>query len=76
MQYENIIVEIGEDFVASITLNRPQQFNTFSTPLAIELDQALKDMIHLPSARCSSDGAGLPPSLSQVLKSSFSRFVA
>jgi enoyl-CoA hydratase/carnithine racemase len=44
MQYENIIVEIGGDFVASITLNRPQQFNTFSTPLAIELDQALKDM--------------------------------
>ena len=42
MQYENLIVEVGEDYVASITLNRPQQFNTFNTPLAAELDQALK----------------------------------
>ncbi|HBD07580.1 MAG TPA: enoyl-CoA hydratase [Syntrophobacteraceae bacterium] len=42
MQYENIVVEIGEDLVASLTLNRPQQFNTFNTPLALELDQALK----------------------------------
>jgi enoyl-CoA hydratase/carnithine racemase len=42
MQYENLIIEIGDDFVASITLNRPQQLNTFNTPLAAELDQALK----------------------------------
>jgi enoyl-CoA hydratase/carnithine racemase len=42
MQYENLIIEIGEDFVASITLNRPQQFNTFTTPLAAELNDALK----------------------------------
>ena len=41
MHYENIIVEVGEDFVASITLNRPQQLNTFNTSLALELDQAL-----------------------------------
>src|SRR5512136_2611567 len=42
MDYENLIVEIGEDYVASITLNRPQKFNTFNTPLAAELDEALK----------------------------------
>lgn len=42
MQYEHIIVETGADLVATITLNRPQQFNTFTTPLATELDHALK----------------------------------
>jgi enoyl-CoA hydratase/carnithine racemase len=42
MGFENLIIEIGEDFVGSITLNRPQQLNTFTTPLATELDQALK----------------------------------
>lgn len=42
MQYENIIVEVAKDHVASITLNRPQQYNTFISPLATELDRALK----------------------------------
>jgi enoyl-CoA hydratase/carnithine racemase len=42
MQFENLIIEIGEDFVGSLTLNRPQQLNTFTTPLATELDQGLK----------------------------------
>jgi len=42
MQYENLIIETGNDFVASVTLNRPEQFNTFTTPLALELDHALK----------------------------------
>lgn len=42
MQFENLIVEIGEDYVGSLTLNRPQQLNTFTTPLATELDQGLK----------------------------------
>ncbi|MGO8945902.1 MAG: enoyl-CoA hydratase-related protein [Syntrophobacteraceae bacterium] len=42
MSYETLIVEIDGGSVGSITLNRPQQFNTFSTPLALELDQALK----------------------------------
>ncbi len=30
MSYENIIVEIGDDFVAEITLNRPSSLNTIS----------------------------------------------
>ncbi len=51
MQYENIIVEVGDDFVASITLNRPQQFNTFTTPLATELDHALEALDASPAVR-------------------------
>ncbi len=41
MNYETLIVETGKDFVAEITLNRPEQLNTFNTPLAAELEQAL-----------------------------------
>jgi enoyl-CoA hydratase/carnithine racemase len=51
MQYENLVLEIGEDFVASITLNRPQQLNTFTTPLAVELDRALKELDADPKVR-------------------------
>ncbi len=41
MNYEAIAVETGEDFVAVITLNRPNSLNTFTTPLATELNHAL-----------------------------------
>ncbi len=41
MTYDNLIVDIGPDFVGEITLNRPEQLNTFNTPLAGELAQAL-----------------------------------
>jgi enoyl-CoA hydratase/carnithine racemase len=44
MSYKNLIVEIGDDFVAQIKLNRPNQLNTFNTPMANELDQALNEM--------------------------------
>ena len=44
MNYETLIVETGKDFVAAITLNRPDQLNTFNTPLAAELDQALEQL--------------------------------
>lgn len=44
MNYQNVIVTIGDDFVAEITLNRPDQLNTFNTPMALELDQALHDL--------------------------------
>lgn len=44
MAYEHLLVEVGDDFVASVTLNRPQQLNTFTTPLATELDDALKTL--------------------------------
>jgi len=44
MSYENIIVEIGDDFVTEITLNRPKSLNTFTIPLAKELNQALQEL--------------------------------
>ncbi len=44
MSYENILVKIGEDFVAELTLNRPNNLNTFNIPLATELNQALLEL--------------------------------
>lgn len=44
MSYDNIIVEIGDDFVAEITLNRPDSLNTFNVPLARELNRAFYDL--------------------------------
>jgi len=44
MGYENILVEIGGDFVAELTLNRPDNLNTFNIPLATELNQALLEL--------------------------------
>jgi len=44
MRYENIIVDIGDDFVAEIILNRPDSLNTFTIPLARELNQALQEL--------------------------------
>ncbi len=41
MGYENIVVRVGDDYVAEITLNRPNQLNTFTLGLAKELDRAL-----------------------------------
>jgi len=51
MSYESIIVEIGDDFVAEITLNRPNNLNTFNFPLATELGQALHELDSDPKAR-------------------------
>ncbi|HDS16792.1 MAG TPA: enoyl-CoA hydratase/isomerase family protein [Proteobacteria bacterium] len=44
MSYENVLVEVLGDFVGEITLNRPQNMNTFSLPLARELNQALLEL--------------------------------
>jgi enoyl-CoA hydratase/carnithine racemase len=43
MDFETIIVE-RENHIGIITLNRPEQLNTFTTKLAEELNQALIDM--------------------------------
>ncbi len=40
MSYSTVIVEYA-NHVGIITLNRPEQFNTFSSEMAIELNQAL-----------------------------------
>lgn len=44
MNYDSIIVTIGDDYVGEITLNRPQNLNTFTTSLAEELSQALREL--------------------------------
>lgn len=44
MNYQSIISTVGDDYVATITLNRPDQLNTFNTSLALELDQALREL--------------------------------
>ena len=41
MDYNNLIVERLDGFIAEITLNRPEQLNTFNTGLAMELNQVL-----------------------------------
>ena len=44
MTYQNLLIEIGEDRVAEITLNRPEHLNTFTLDLAAELNRALVDL--------------------------------
>lgn len=44
MNYESIIVEVGDDWVAEITLNRPKNLNTFNVPLATELNHAFNEL--------------------------------
>ncbi len=51
MSEQNVLIEIGEDHVAVLTMNRPEHLNTFNTPLAIELDRALKEMDADPQVR-------------------------
>ncbi len=51
MPYENITVTIGDDYVAEIALNRPRFLNTFTLPLAKELDQALWEVDENPQVR-------------------------
>ena len=44
MPYEHLIAEIDERFIGHITLNRPEQLNTFNSRLAEDLYQALTAM--------------------------------
>ena len=41
---EHLILGKGDNFVGSITLNRPENLNTFNSPMAGELSEALLDM--------------------------------
>jgi len=41
---EHLIREKGDNFVGSITLNRPENLNTFNSPMAGELSEALLEM--------------------------------
>ena len=51
MAYDTVIVEIGEDYVAELTLNRPEQLNAFNTPLAVDLNAALEELDADPRVR-------------------------
>jgi len=44
MNYEKIILEKGKDHVGKITLNRPEKLNTFDSQMALELDQAFREL--------------------------------
>ncbi len=44
MAYSNLIVEVDDNYVGSITLNRPDQLNTFNSPMASELYQAFLEL--------------------------------
>ena len=44
MKYEKVIVETGDKFVAEITLNRPENLNTFDSTMAGELYDALLEL--------------------------------
>ena len=44
MKYEKVMVEISPKFVAEITLNRPDNLNTFDTIMAQEFYDALLDL--------------------------------
>lgn len=51
MDYEKVIVEIGEKYVGVITLNRPEQLNTFDSAMAAELHDALRALDAEPAVR-------------------------
>ena len=51
MSYEHILTEIDDRFIGHITLNRPEQLNTFNSQLAEDLYQALMAMDQDPGVR-------------------------
>ncbi|MFT5727442.1 MAG: enoyl-CoA hydratase/carnithine racemase [Desulforhopalus sp.] len=51
MSYEHIITTINDRFVGTITLNRPEQLNTFNSLFAVELNTALQEMDENPDVR-------------------------
>jgi enoyl-CoA hydratase/carnithine racemase len=51
MAFQDILVTTPADHVGTITLNRPEQMNTFSTGMARELNQALLDLDADPKIR-------------------------
>jgi len=51
MSYEHIITTINDRYVGTITLNRPEQLNTFNSLFAVELNTALQEMDENPDVR-------------------------
>jgi len=50
MVYETLIAT-KKDYIGTITLNRPENMNTFNVPLSTELNEALMDMEKDPEVR-------------------------
>jgi enoyl-CoA hydratase/carnithine racemase len=50
MSYTNVLVE-KKDYIGFITLNRPEEMNTFTVPFARELNDALLEMDRDPEVR-------------------------
>ncbi len=48
---EEIIIEKAQNYVGTVTLNRPEQMNTFSSLMAEELNQALTELDADPEVR-------------------------
>lgn len=44
MAYQTVIMEFGDNYVGTLTLNRPDRLNTFSTQMAADLNAALAEM--------------------------------
>jgi enoyl-CoA hydratase/carnithine racemase len=51
MSYENVVLKTDDQYVGSITLNRPEQLNTFTSPMASELYRALNELDADPRVR-------------------------
>lgn len=51
MSYQHLLRHVSDQFVGTITLNRPDQLNTFNSILAEELAQELKIMDGAPEVR-------------------------
>lgn len=51
MKFEKIIIEKNDNHIATLTLNRPESMNTFSSQMAMELNQAFLDLDADPSIR-------------------------
>jgi enoyl-CoA hydratase/carnithine racemase len=51
MRYEKVMVAIGPNHVAELTLNRPEHLNTLDSPMAEELYQALMELDVDPKVR-------------------------
>jgi enoyl-CoA hydratase/carnithine racemase len=62
MSYETIIFDVGDDRVATITLNRPERLNSFTQTMAGEMTEAWErirddDAIHAVVLRANGDRA-------------------
>ncbi|MCK5695948.1 MAG: enoyl-CoA hydratase/isomerase family protein, partial [Desulfobacula sp.] len=51
MGFETIIIEKNDNHVATLTLNRPESMNTFSSQMAMELNQGLIELDEDQSVR-------------------------